>query len=158
MPLAGAMRQRILAVEGNRAAIRPVEPGDDPQQRGLARAGRPEQRQQLAIGDLEVDVVQRHEGAEPLYQVFKFDRHAKTVLRQDAVRGWSLPPASPAPASRAATRSRTTPRIDIHYRGFQPAAAWCWSRRGCAPIPPTPRRTRPSPAHCTTAPRTARPI
>ncbi len=51
MALARALRQRVLAVEGDLAGIRPVETGDDPQQRGLARAGRAEQRQQLAVVD-----------------------------------------------------------------------------------------------------------
>ena len=59
MALAGAAGERIFAVERNLAGIRPVEPRDDPQQRGLARARRPQQRQQFAVGDLQVDAVER---------------------------------------------------------------------------------------------------
>ena len=76
MALAGAARQRVLAVERHLAGIRPVEAGDDPQQRGLARAGRPEQRQQFALGDLEVDIVERCERAEFLDDVLDFNGHA----------------------------------------------------------------------------------
>ena len=75
MALAGAVRQRVLAVERNLAGVGPVQPGDDPQQRGLARARRPEQRQQLAIGDLEVDIVERGKRAEFLHDILDFNRH-----------------------------------------------------------------------------------
>ena len=93
MALAGAARERILAVEGDLAGIRPVEAGDDPQQRGLAGARRPEQRQQLAVADLQIDIVERGELAEFLDDVFDFNRHLEFVLRPDAVREWSSPPA-----------------------------------------------------------------
>ena len=43
-----------------------LEPGDDAQQRGLAAARRPEKADELALGDVEVDVRQRGEGAELL--------------------------------------------------------------------------------------------
>ncbi len=36
IPLAGAARQRVLAVERDLTGIRPVEPCDNAQQRGLA--------------------------------------------------------------------------------------------------------------------------
>jgi hypothetical protein len=40
-----------------------LEPGEDAQRRRLARARRPEQREELARPDLEVDAVQRGERA-----------------------------------------------------------------------------------------------
>ena len=43
-----------------------LEPGDDPQQRRLARAARAQQRRQRPLGDLERDVVERGEVAEAL--------------------------------------------------------------------------------------------
>ena len=50
----------VLAREPDRAAIGELEPGDDPQQRGLARAGRPEQRAQNSpCPQIEADVVER---------------------------------------------------------------------------------------------------
>ena len=93
MALAGAARQRVLAVERHLAGVRPVEAGDDPQQRGLARPRRPEQRQQLAVGDLQIDAVERGEGAEPLDEVPDFNGHADVFLRPDAV---PEPPSPPA--------------------------------------------------------------
>ena len=77
MALAGAAGERVFAVERNLAGIRPVEPGDDPQQRGLARARRPEQRQQFAVGDLQIDAVERGERAELLHDILDFNRHAE---------------------------------------------------------------------------------
>ena len=72
---ARALRQRVLAVEGDFAGIRPVEAGDDPQQRGLAGAGGAEQREQLAVIDLEVDTVERCKAAELLDEIFDFNGH-----------------------------------------------------------------------------------
>ena len=93
MALAGAAGQRVLAVERHLAGIRPVEARDDPQQRGLAGTRRPQQRQQFAVGDLEVDAIERGKGAEFLHDVFDFNRHAMSALRPDAVREWFSPPA-----------------------------------------------------------------
>jgi len=42
MALAGAAGERIFAVERDFTGIRPIQPGDDPQQRGLAGARWPE--------------------------------------------------------------------------------------------------------------------
>ena len=53
-----------LAVDADLAAGRPVEPGDLPQQRGLAAAGRADEDHELAVDDLEVDVVQHVDRAE----------------------------------------------------------------------------------------------
>jgi len=47
----------------------------------LARSGRPEQRQQLAIGDLQVDVVERGERAEGFGEMPDFNAHATIFLR-----------------------------------------------------------------------------
>src|SRR5947199_412855 len=46
-------------VELDRAVRRPEETGDHPQGRRLARAVRPEERDNAALGDLETDAVQR---------------------------------------------------------------------------------------------------
>ena len=91
--LAGAARERVLAIERHLAGIRPVEAGDDPQQRGLARARWSQQRQQFAVGDLEVDTVKGRERAELLYDIPDFNRHGSVALRPDAVREWFSPPA-----------------------------------------------------------------
>jgi hypothetical protein len=63
MAFTGAARERVLPVEGHLAKVRPVEAGDDPEQGRLAGAGWAKQRQELAIGDGEVDMVARREAA-----------------------------------------------------------------------------------------------
>src|SRR5207342_3238878 len=73
--LAGAMAECVLTVDRHFTGVGPVEPGNDPQQRGLARTGRAEQRQQLALADFQIDVVERCEGAELLDDVLDFNGH-----------------------------------------------------------------------------------
>ena len=51
------------------------EAGDDPQQRGLAAAARAEQGGEFAVLDVDRDVVQRDEIAEPLGHVAHADCH-----------------------------------------------------------------------------------
>ena len=46
-----------------RAVVGLLEAGDDPQRRRLARARRAEQREELAVGDRQVDVVDRDDVA-----------------------------------------------------------------------------------------------
>ena len=46
--VAGVALGGVLALEDHRAGVGRLEPGDDAQQRRLARPGRPEQRDQLA--------------------------------------------------------------------------------------------------------------
>src|SRR5437016_1708068 len=52
-----------LAVELDRAARRPEEAGDHPQGGRLARAVRPQERDDAPLGDLEADAVQRADAA-----------------------------------------------------------------------------------------------
>ncbi len=56
--LARRHAERVLAGDRERAGLRPLEPGDDAQQGRLARARGAEQRQELALRDLERDVVE----------------------------------------------------------------------------------------------------
>ena len=44
-------------------AVRRLEARDQPQQRGLAAAGRPEQREKLSRADVERNIAQRDNGA-----------------------------------------------------------------------------------------------
>ena len=89
LTLAGAADKRVFAVERNLAEVWPIEACNDPQQRGLARTRRAEQRQQFAIADLEIDAVKSGERAEFLDQVFDFNRHAAIPPHRCAVRAWS---------------------------------------------------------------------
>ena len=63
-----------------------LEAGDDAQQRGLAAAGRAQQRDELARGELEADVVERDEVAERLADAADFNAHG-------ASGSWSCTPA-----------------------------------------------------------------
>ncbi|MOA07159.1 hypothetical protein D3C78_1268420 [compost metagenome] len=65
----------VLAVEHDAAHVRGFQAGDDPQQGGLAAAGRAEQRHQLAAVDIQVDLVERLEGVEVLADVADFNAH-----------------------------------------------------------------------------------
>ena len=58
--------RRVLVTEEDLARFGNLEAGDDAQQRRLARAGRPEQRHQLAGADVEADPAQGRRGAELL--------------------------------------------------------------------------------------------
>ncbi len=75
MALADAAHERVLAVEADLTFVGPVEAGDDAQHRGLARARGAEQRHELARGDLEIDMVERGEGAEASGHVVQRDLH-----------------------------------------------------------------------------------
>ena len=84
--LADAAQQGVLAVEAHLAFIRPSQARDDAQERGLARAGRSEQRDQFAGLDVEIDIVQGGKFAEALGDVVQSDLHGFNPL----------PPAFPA--------------------------------------------------------------
>ena len=64
----GGTCRGVDAVDLDPAGVGSLEPGDDSQQRRLARAARAEQRRQRALGDLELDVGERLEVAEMLGQ------------------------------------------------------------------------------------------
>ena len=53
-----------LAVEPDLAGARLLQPGDDAQQRRLAAAGRADEDDELAVRDVEVDVVEHLDRAE----------------------------------------------------------------------------------------------
>ena len=76
LALAHRLGGRVLAVEVDRALIGRLQPGDDPEQRGLARSGGPEQRHQLAARHVEAHVVEGDEVAERLAQMADLDAHA----------------------------------------------------------------------------------
>ena len=73
VPLPHVEAERILAAEEHAARGRRIEAGEDAEERRLARAGRAEQRQQLAGADIERHAVQRRRVLEPLH------RHSRSV-------------------------------------------------------------------------------
>jgi hypothetical protein len=74
-PVAGAPVRGLFLSEENRAALGKLQAGDDPQQRRLARAGRPEQRDQLSCLHLEAHVLERRELAKRLRDIADLDAH-----------------------------------------------------------------------------------
>ena len=69
--LVGRHRRDVLVVEQDRAGARRLEPGDHPEQRGLAAAGRPEQAYERAVRHGEADGVDRREVAETFGDVLE---------------------------------------------------------------------------------------
>ena len=65
----------VFTAEVNAAGVRGFQPGNDAQQRGLAAARGPEQRDQFARIDVETDIAERLEIAEILADVADFDAH-----------------------------------------------------------------------------------
>jgi hypothetical protein len=58
--------RHVLAIDHDAARARPLEPGEHAEQRGLAAARRPEQREELVRPDLEAHVVDRDHAAKAL--------------------------------------------------------------------------------------------
>ena len=69
----------VLVAEEDGAAGRPLEPGDQPQQRRLAGTGGPQKRDQLARLDVERDLVQRRKALEFLAHVGDANVHPKAL-------------------------------------------------------------------------------
>ena len=76
LALADRLGGRVLAVEVDRAPIGRLQPGDDAEQRGLARSRGTEQGHQLAARHVEAHVVEGDEVAERLAQMTDLDAHA----------------------------------------------------------------------------------
>src|SRR5205807_1455107 len=54
----------VLPLENDRARGRRVDAGDRVEERGLARTVRPDEREDLALADLETDLVDRRQSSE----------------------------------------------------------------------------------------------
>ena len=162
LALAHRLIGRVLAVEADRAAVGRLQPGDDAQQRGLARPGRAEQRHQLAARHVEVHVVAARRsrrtpcsGCGPRCSCRDPFRSCRPPRRASAGGAALLPLDQRLERERDegeqrehATPRRSSRRRRTRCRGSPRAAAACWSRPGCARRRPTPRRTRPSRGRC----------
>ena len=73
--------RNVAAAELDPPGVRPLEPGDQPEQRGLARSGGPEQGEELARPDHQVHVGERGHVAVPLPQAGDMDRRTRTTCR-----------------------------------------------------------------------------
>ena len=75
----------ILATDDDVARVGLLQPGDDPQQGGLAATGGAEQRHQLTVMKVEVDVCQRRVLIEMLVELLNLNAHGclfKTVISE----------------------------------------------------------------------------
>ena len=72
--------QQALAVEAQRAGVRLVEPGDHVEERGLAGAVRPDQADDLPRLDVERDIVDRDDPAEPPRHVANLEQRHRLEL------------------------------------------------------------------------------
>jgi hypothetical protein len=70
-----------LAVDGDLAAVRHQKAGDEVEQRGLAAAGWPQQRYQLAATDQQRDVIERGNLAETFGHPLELDRDIRAAVR-----------------------------------------------------------------------------
>src|SRR3954463_5918897 len=75
--LHGLLRS-VLVAEIDGALGRPLQPGDQAQQRRLAGAGRTQQRDQLTRADIQRDVVERRKAVELLAHVGNANFHSKS--------------------------------------------------------------------------------
>ena len=104
-----------------------LEPGDDAQQRGLAAARGPEEADELALGDVQVDVAQRGEAAEVLADAGQLQIGA----------------ASPSRHGRCCRLRAALSALTSSVRSWRCSA--CSTRRGCARGCRRPRRSPSSP-------------
>jgi hypothetical protein len=73
-------RRHLDAVEHDAAGVRSLEAGDQPQQGGLAAARRAEQREELAVMNVEGKPVDRCRVAEALGEALNAQQHACGTL------------------------------------------------------------------------------
>ena len=77
----GALARHVAAVEHDAAGGRLLEARDHPQRRRLARAGRTEHREELAVADLEVDARDGDDVAVALLEALEADRRRGRARR-----------------------------------------------------------------------------
>ena len=84
LPLAYGTIGGVLALEEDGSLIGRLQSGNDPEQGGLARSGRPQQGYQLAAGNVEAHVVEGDKVAECLAQFADLDAHAAILSGVDS--------------------------------------------------------------------------
>jgi hypothetical protein len=106
LTLAHRLRGRVLAVEVNGAPVGGLQPGDDPEERGLARARGAEEGHQLAAGHVETHVVERGEVTKRLAEVADLDAHA-------AIPAGVSPASARSAAARCCCHSTSVLRVSV---------------------------------------------
>ncbi len=94
----------VLALQQEAALAWCFEAGEHPEKRGLAATGRPEQREELSLVDIEAQVVDGDEIAEPLRNVLELDerfrrriipRRERAFYRSGCLGRHEIPPILP---------------------------------------------------------------
>ena len=150
---AGILARRA-AEHGGPARGRRGEPGQQPQQRGLARAVRPDERGYPALGNADRAVAQRGDPAVPLGQPAGLDRRRRHAMSSSACRLQRDPQqrldrlvVQPGGARLAHPRRQAAaqPRVRARRRTGRPGRArTCRARHAPRPGPRAPGRGRPS--------------
>src|ERR1044072_164229 len=107
----GRHAPNILATELDRAAARCLEAGDHAQRRRLARAGRPQQGEELALGDLEVDSGNRDHLAVVLGEFDQADVRWSSYMKKLSEWFRKARTISPRPVGRGGVRRRRVGRV-----------------------------------------------
>ena len=107
LPFAHMLLRGVLALQQNPAAVGRFQPGDDPEQRGLAAARRAEQRDKLAIWKIERDIAEGGKIPEPLVDAFDTDAHA-VVLPAEGVARHSMKAFNASVSSASSASSEAT--------------------------------------------------
>ena len=113
--------RQLGPADGDRAGVGALEAGDQPQQRGLAAAGRPQHRDQLAARDLEVDAGDRAHAAEGLDDASDRDVAHATMLRSAATGDASAADQAPRDWASSSEERRADSRI-ITATGSSPTS------------------------------------
>src|SRR5690606_35886652 len=131
-PPVGRDAGEVLPVEQDRTGGRMLEAGQHAQQRGLAAARRPEQREELALVDVERQVVDGGEIAEPLGDVAERDEgpRLRIVPGREAPADAAERFHAGFPGSGAAAVPRNGPPCFLSLGQFRPetVSACCWNR------------------------------
>ena len=86
-PLIGRNAGHLDAVDEDLAVAGGLEPGQHAQKRGLAAAGRAQQRKKLAPMDGQIDLFHRDEIAEPLGDALEADQRHRLGIGPGSVSG-----------------------------------------------------------------------
>src|SRR6267143_240001 len=108
----GRQPRYVLAAEAHRSRRRRVQPGDDVEQGGLARAVRPDHREHLAGLDAEADAGERGQRAEALGDVGDLEDHAAARPERHP-KSWRSPSR---PRGMKSTMTISTPPITMKYQ------------------------------------------
>ena len=111
----GGLR-RVDPVQEHVADVGRLEPGQDAQRRRLARARRTEQDEERALGDVELEVLERLDLAERLRDPFRHDRAAHALTTFSVVGSYA---GGAAPTWRTATTCSSSKRAVAGMRTWK---------------------------------------